>query len=240
MTINSHPTGKTKTHLSPTNPKYYYKISLHSNPPKIIDILIVNQAVFDFALQLTGSMGNLRSELELQPLPGLATAFKPAVPGRGLLSLVELSVKTLGHRNGQHPSAVNICAPVPAQAEEKVCTSPQTSVITRPLLVNNHSSSMDSGFDYDGTSRISQSSTLCYSRQSLYETNSGTSFSDTPEAGTPPKWKSMTRSQTEPELQHQTLSTGRKTSLRELLMEAVLIIEEAEIKEAAFNNQSDE
>ncbi|EFX74420.1 hypothetical protein DAPPUDRAFT_324399 [Daphnia pulex] len=218
-------------------------------------IAFKSKAAFDFALQLTGSMGNVRAELARQPLPGLATAFKPAVPGRGLLSLVELSVKTLGHRNngGQHPSsaAVNICAPVPVDAEEQVCTSPQqqlTSVITRPLLlVNSHSSSMDSGFDDDATSRISQSSThLCDSRQSLYETDSGTLSSDnTTEAGTPPKWRSFTRSQTQPELQqHQTSSAtaGRKPSLRQLLMEAVLIVEEAEIKEAALinNNQSDE
>lgn len=204
------------------------------------------EAVFDFALQLTGSMGNVRAELERHPLPGLATAFKPAVPGRGLLSLVELSVKTLGHsRKGQEQQQqqpVQIPAPVPVLAEDQVQMSPQTSVNkVRPLLVNTHSSSMDSGFDDDETN--SRSSSPCYSRQ-LSKTNSDCSLPYTSEQKSRAilsKWKSLTRSQTEPELKHQTLSiTGRRTSLRQLLMEAVLILEEAEVKETALNNQSDE
>jgi len=195
------------------------------------------EAAFDFALQLTGSMGNLRTELERQPLPGLATAFKPAVPGRGLLSLVELSVKTLGHRKGQQ--SVNICAPVPVLAEDQVHTSPQTSVISRPLLINNHSCSMDSGFDDSET--ISRSSTPCYSRQSLSETNSGSSLVTymPEEQGTQTKRQSIPRSQTEPKLHHKNSLTECQPSLREILMEAVLIIEEAEIKETTFS-QSDE
>jgi hypothetical protein len=200
------------------------------------------EAVFDFALQLTGSMGNVRAELERHPLPGLATAFKPAVPGRGLLSLVELSVKTLGHRKGQEQQQpVEIPAPVPVLAEDQVQMSPQISVKSRPLLVNAHSSSMDSGFNDDEIN--SRSSSPGYSRQ-LSKTNSGCSLPYTSEQKSRAilsKWKSFTRSQTEPELKHQTLSiTGRRTSLRQLLMEAVLILEEAEVKETALNNQSDE
>ncbi len=201
------------------------------------------EAVFDFALQLTGSMGNVRAELERHPLPGLATAFKPAVPGRGLHSLVELSVKTLGHRKGQEQQQpVEIpAAPVPVLAEDQVQMSPQISVKSRPLLVNAHSSSMDSGFNDDETN--SRSLSPGYSRQ-LSKTNSNCSLPYTSEQKSRAilsKWKSFTRSQTEPELKHQSLSiTGRRTSLRQLLMEAVLILEEAEVKETALNNQSDE
>jgi hypothetical protein len=100
---------------------------------------------------------------------------------------------------------------------------------------------MDSGFDDDEIN--SSSSPGCYSRQ-LSKTNSNCSLPYTAEQKSRAilsKWKSFTRSQTEPELKHQTLSiTGRRTSLRQLLMEAVLILEEAEVKETALNNQSDE
>ena len=45
----------------------------------------------------------------------------------------------------------------------------------------------------------------------------------------------MSRSQTQPELERQTSFTERQPELRDLLMEAIWIIEEAEIKGTPLN-----
>lgn len=180
-------------------------------------------------------MGNVRAELDRQPLPGIATAFKPTgTAGRGLLALMELSIKTLGHMKEQRKLSFNESAPVAVLAEEEVQTSPQINIYSRQTLINCQSSSMDSGFGDDEIS-TSRRATPCHSRQ-LSKTNSDISVYKTEKAKrNENKWNCMSRSQTQPELERQTSFTERQPELRDLLMEAILIIEEAEIKGTPLN-----
>jgi hypothetical protein len=91
---------------------------------------------------------------------------------------------------------------------------------------------MDSGF---GDDEISRRATPCHSRQ-LSKTNSDISVYKAEKAKrNENKWNCMSRSQTQPELERQTSFTERQPELRDLLMEAILIIEEAEIKGTPLN-----
>ncbi|XP_045025614.1 potassium channel subfamily K member 2 isoform X2 [Daphnia magna] len=185
-------------------------------------IALKSKAVFDFALQLTGSMGNVKDEVECQPLPGIATAFKPGL-GRGIFALMELSVKRLG----QHQQPVN--QSTPNFVGDQVDNSPQTNEAIRPTLINAKSSSMDSGFnDSDVMDSINDMSPN--PSRELSKTSSRRSLPCAPEPKAngkkESKWKLLSRSQIQPELQNRNSIEG--PLLGDLLMEAILIFNEAE------------
>ncbi|XP_057369888.1 potassium channel subfamily K member 2-like [Daphnia carinata] len=185
-------------------------------------IALKSKAAFDFALQFTGSMGNVKDEVKRQPLPGIATAFKPDL-GRGIFALMELSVMRLG----QYQQPLN--QSTPSSTEDQVDNSKQTNEAIRPSLINAKSSSMDSGFnDSDITDSINDMNPN--PSRELSKKNSRSSLPCTPETKAnvkkESKWKLLSRSQTQPELQHRNSFEG--PPLRNLLMEAMLILNEAE------------
>lgn len=168
-------------------------------------------------------MGNVKDEVECQPLPGIATAFKPGL-GRGIFALMELSVKRLG----QHQQPVN--QSTPNFVGDQVDNSPQTNEAIRPTLINAKSSSMDSGFnDYSDVMDSINDMSPNPSRE-LSKTSSCRSLPCTPEPKAngkkESKWKLLSRSQTQPELQNRNSIEG--PLLGDLLMEAILILNEAE------------
>ncbi|KAI9564914.1 hypothetical protein GHT06_008655 [Daphnia sinensis] len=183
-------------------------------------IALKSKAAFDFALQLTGSMGNVKDEVERQPLPGVATAFKPGL-GRGIFALMELSVRRLG----QHQQPIN--QSTPSFVEDQVDYAPQTNEAIPPSLIN--ASSMDSGFN-DSSVIDSINDTSPNPSRELSKTSSRISLPCTPEPKASvkkeSKWKLLSRSQTQPELQNRNSIEG--PPLRNLLMEAILILNEAE------------
>lgn len=164
-------------------------------------------------------MANVRAEV-----PGLATALKPGL-GSGIFALMELSVTRFGQP--QQPRYQS----TPSLAEDQVNNSPQTNEAIRPSLDNAQSASMDSGFnDFDGIANTANFSPDP-SRQ-LSKTNSRSSLSSTVETKSSTKnerkWKTLQRSETRPHLQYGN-STVRPP-LQNLLMEAILILREAEEK----------
>lgn len=167
-------------------------------------------------------MGNVKDEVERQPLPGIATAFKPGL-GRGIFAWMELSVKRLG----QHQQPVN--QSTPNFVGDQVDNYPQTNEAIRPTLINAKSSSMDSGFNdsdvMDSTNDMSPNPSREPSK-----TSSRRSLPCTPEPKAngkkESKWKLLSRSQIQPELQNRNSIEG--PLLGDLLMEAILILNEAE------------
>lgn len=200
---------------------------------------------------MAGNIGHMGPTIEDKSLPGIATAFQPQGSNHGLLGMMELPI--IGGQHRQH----KVNPPTTTSPEEQIIeTSPQNPI--RPSLEkmrdNIHSISTDSGFDdatVDNTAGMTPHSTGSPANSNqptvLPSVDSGVPLTFEPmgkDGKNKSKWKMLARSITLPELHHRhtktpaiTPSPTKNPQLSELFLEAMLILNEAEVRGASLNTK---
>ncbi len=202
---------------------------------------------------MAGNIGHMGPNIEDKSLPGIATAFQPHGLNHGLLGTMELPI--IGGQHRQHEANPSTTT---SPEEQIIETSPQNPI--RPSLEkmrdNIHSISTDSGFDdvtVDNTAGMTPHSTES-PEHSNHPAVLASADSDVPlpltfepmgkDGKNKSKWKMLARSITLPELHHRhtktpaiTPSPTKTPQLSELFLEAMLILNEAEVRGASLNTK---
>lgn len=184
----------------------------------------VLQSVFDFALKMTSSVSQLEVSQQLN-LPGIATAFKQ----HGMLSLMSLMTLSPGVGARRTAAEDERISPVP--------TGPDETRIDLQTF-RQHNDSADSGLDdeivWAETPREPtyhhQPGVFCkkHSSRSLPDRVDSSSCPETANKSSSNWKKFLGRSMTRPELRKKDDSANDQTKLQKLLIEAMLILHEAE------------
>lgn len=178
----------------------------------------------------------MSADVERRPLPGVATAFRPNSTGRDLFSLMELSATILGRH-----SSIN--RTISAENQLNTSSAPCDNRVDRPWLANVNSSSTDSGFD-DEITQAKITDVASKSREEISNHKKriskpgsrSSTFSSSQQADVLDEEREQ--SFFAPMPARPELISSEKTDypqLENLIMEAMLILQEAEVENTRFN-----